>query len=76
MGAPFSTAPAVHRCSMIKNSPQARYDIIGKIVLMAEADGYVMVRRPRCIPMVMPSKKWLSLSREPVDPPAKKEIES
>lgn len=30
----------------------------GPIVLMAIADRWVMVRRPGCIPFVMPLEKW------------------
>lgn len=40
---------------------QARFDMRGKIVLMAKADGYVMVRRPWDTPYVMSMSDWLRL---------------
>jgi hypothetical protein len=32
------------------------------VTLMAGADGYVMVRRPGCMPFVMRADEWLQLS--------------
>ena len=39
-----------------------RYDEHGRIRFMTRSDGYVMVRRPHCMPFVLAEKKWLSLS--------------
>lgn len=49
-----------------------RYDQIGKLTAIAVGDGYVMVRRPRCMPFVMNLKAWnlLSLSPKPFEVPA------
>lgn len=33
----------------------------GKLRLMATAEGYVMVRRPGCMPFVMAAKDWEKL---------------
>lgn len=41
-----------------------RYYINGPIKRMAEADGYVMVRRPGCTPFILSRKEWDAL--EPV----------
>ena len=30
----------------------------GRVRLMARSGGYVMVRRPRCIPFVLTEKEW------------------
>lgn len=35
----------------------------GELRFMARSGGYCMVRRPRCIPFVMPEKKWYNLQR-------------
>lgn len=32
-----------------------------RIVLMARASGYVMVRKPGCMPFVMGEKEWLAM---------------
>jgi hypothetical protein len=32
-----------------------------RMVLMARASGYVMVRKPGCVPFVMGEKDWLSM---------------
>lgn len=44
-----------------------RYDLVGKLTLMVEKDGYVMIRRPGAMPMVIATKKWESLSVKPVE---------
>lgn len=44
-----------------------RYDLIGKLTLMTEKDGYVMIRRPGAMPMVITTKKWESLSVKQVE---------
>lgn len=36
----------------------------GRITKMAEADNYVMVRRPHCMPFVLASKEWDALPLE------------
>ena len=38
--------------------PEKRFDGLGEIRLMAEADGYVMCRRPGCFPLIMSRKAW------------------
>lgn len=40
---------------------ERRIDRDAVSVKMAEADGYVMVRRPGCIPYVMSKRKWEAL---------------
>lgn len=40
---------------------EARIDRDRKSVLMGSADGYVMVRRPGCMPYILPEKTWLQL---------------
>ena len=37
---------------------EVRYDKHGELRLMAEAEGYVMVRRKRCSPFVLSRKEW------------------
>ncbi len=44
---------------------RAAYDEIGKIIYMTQSGGYVMVKRPRCMPFCMSIKDWNKLSREP-----------
>ena len=39
-----------------------RYDESGPIVAMAVAKGYVMARRPKCVPFVLSVKAWFKLS--------------
>ncbi len=41
-----------------------RYDEHGKITPLVRSGGYMMVRRPRCMPFVMTEKDWRKLSRE------------
>lgn len=38
----------------------------GPIRAMACANGYVMARRPHCVPFVMSVKEWLALPNIPV----------
>lgn len=40
---------------------ERRVDHIGPLRLMAEAEGYVMVRRPGCMPFLMSADKWRAL---------------
>lgn len=42
--------------------PKARADDGGRINLMARSSGWVMVRRPGCIPYTMPEKDWAALA--------------
>lgn len=42
------------------------YDEHGKIMHMVTSGGYVMVKRPRCTPVVLSLKQWAKLSKEPV----------
>lgn len=46
---------------------EVRYDQYGAKRLMAEAEGYVMVRRPHAMPGVMSRKEWDALSTEAPD---------
>lgn len=39
----------------------ARWDRGAETRFMAEASGYVMVRRPGCMPYVLSRKEWLKL---------------
>lgn len=39
-----------------------RADARGPLRFMAVADGYVMVRRPGCVPFVMHERDWRKLS--------------
>lgn len=39
-----------------------RADASGPLRFMAAADGYVMARRPGCMPFVMQERDWLRLS--------------
>lgn len=41
-----------------------RCDAYGKMTCMAVADGYVMCRRPRAMPLVKSLSEWLSLRTE------------
>jgi hypothetical protein len=34
-----------------------------RVRFMAEADGYVMVRKPHCVPFIMQTSEWLRLPR-------------
>lgn len=43
-----------------KSIPTIKYDGAGKCVLMAFADGYIMARRPGCVPFVMRVKAWMT----------------
>lgn len=47
-----------------------RYDASGVIRFMAEAQHYVMVRRPHCYPFVLPKAEWDALSSEPLAAPS------
>jgi hypothetical protein len=40
---------------------EPRWHGVGESRYMAHADGYVMVRRPHCMPYVMAEKEWLAL---------------
>ena len=42
--------------------PVRRFDKHGEIRLMATSGGYVMVRRPGCIPFVLSLKEWSLLA--------------
>jgi hypothetical protein len=42
-----------------------RYDRYGKITWLAEASGWVMVRRPQAIPFCMRAADWHCLPFEP-----------
>lgn len=42
-----------------------RYDVLGKIKKVCEADGYVMARRPSCFPFVISLGAWGLLAETP-----------
>lgn len=42
----------------MSKTTERRYDAHGVKVWMAEADGWVMARRPNCVPFVVPRKDW------------------
>lgn len=44
---------------------ECRYDNHGRIVLVARGSGYVMVRRPGCLPFVKTEKQWAKMDAEP-----------
>lgn len=54
------------RRSTGKKPRETVYDAYGAIVQMAKVDGYVMCRRPRYSPFVLPEKDWARLPREPL----------
>lgn len=56
---------------MPKPKPERRYDRYGGMRLMAEAGGYVMMRRDGCMPGLMTRNEWDALSRVPLDEEAK-----
>lgn len=41
------------------------YDEIGKIIHMVASGGYVMVKRPRCVPFVLTLKEWAKIPKGP-----------
>jgi len=43
-------------------APVYRHDDLGRLRLMASAEGYVMVRRPGALPFLMTVKEWADLS--------------
>lgn len=45
--------------------PAIAYDHIGPIRYVTRASGYVMVRRPHCIPFVMSERDWAKLPKTP-----------
>lgn len=47
---------------MTKRKREQRHDKGGPLTKMAEADGWVMVRRPHCIPFAITVKEWDALS--------------
>jgi hypothetical protein len=54
---------------MAKRIAEERHDNHGPIRLMAQADGYRMVRRPGAAPFVMTDREWQALWLEPVQSP-------
>jgi hypothetical protein len=47
------------------------YDKHGKIVHMVTSGGYVMVKRPRCMPFVLSLKEWAQIPKQTADTQAK-----
>ena len=43
-----------------------RYDAKGPVVLMAYADNWLLVRRPRCVPFALYVTGWWNLSAKPI----------
>ena len=43
---------------MPRRKREVRFDPVGEIRLMAQADGYVLVRRPGCMPFVLRAAEW------------------
>ncbi|MDH2239083.1 hypothetical protein N5K27_22500 [Pigmentiphaga sp. GD03639] len=39
------------------------YDHLGKITFMVRSGGYVMCRRPRCMPFILSEKEWRRLPK-------------
>lgn len=55
---------------MARRAAEQRYDHIGPVRLMAQADGYRMVRRPGAMPFVLTDAEWAGLYIDPPpDPP-------
>ncbi len=50
------TKQYIHKC---------RYDEIGKLRMIACAEGYVMVCRSGCMPFVLDGKVWNSMPTDP-----------
>ena len=46
---------------------KVRYDAIGKLRMIACAEGYVMVRRTGEMPFVMDGKEWMALPTKPLE---------
>lgn len=40
------------------------YDRHGKLLYMCRSGGYVMVKRPRCMPFVLTLKDWSKMPKE------------
>lgn len=59
----------------LKRLREQRYDELGLIVLMADVDGWVMVRRPGAAPRAMTKKWWESLSLVPITPAGRAALE-
>jgi hypothetical protein len=54
---------------MARREIEERYDRHGAIRLMAQADGYFMVRRPGAAPFVLNTREWAALYMSPVSSP-------
>jgi hypothetical protein len=52
----------------VKPGDTIRYDGLGKLKLMAKVDGYVMLRRPKCMPFVRSVGQWNAMSAVPLAP--------
>lgn len=53
------------RANKAKKPGNVRFDKGGPIRCMANAEGYVMVRRPGCAPFVLSCKEWAQLLSTP-----------
>jgi hypothetical protein len=49
-----------------KQKRERKYDRYGPIVKMAEADGWLLIRRPYRLPSAMSRKEWDRLSSKPL----------
>ena len=54
---------------MARRAIEERYDRHGPVCLMAQADGYYMVRRPGAAPFVLNTREWAALFMSPVSSP-------
>jgi hypothetical protein len=64
MMAPIPRPNISMTATVLQHRPK-RYDEQGKITLIARADGWCMVRRPREHPFVVSQWDWDGMSREP-----------
>lgn len=51
-----------------KVDPRPGYDPVGKLIFMVASGGYVMVKRPRCVPFVLTLKEWARIPKTPQEP--------
>lgn len=60
----FDGSPSPLASRLIRDglSPRPGRDQHGPIRFMAAADGYVMVRRPGCVPFVLTAAAWAALN--------------
>lgn len=54
---------------MAADGNEVRYNRQGAWRKLAEAEGYVMIRRPDAYPIVLTMESWDDMAREPVSKP-------